>query len=104
MLGTEPKLWVEFEQCANKGVQMIVIGTHQEVNRLLSLVDILISHTFVHLQPGHVALRVLVLQAEVPGLAKADRSTDEVEKLLTGGLPTKAELQFGVHRRDLDGK
>ena len=74
--------------------------THQEVNWFSSwFFYILISNSFVHLQPGDVTFGVFVLEAKVPGLAKADGSTDEIEEFLTGGLPSKAELKFRVHGR-----
>ena len=78
---------------------------YQKMDRLSrDLFDILVAHSLVHLEPGDVAFGVLVLEPEVPGLAEADSPTDEVEKFLPGGLPAKAELKLGVHRRDLDGE
>ena len=69
-----------------------------------NLFDILVAYALVHLEPSDVAFGVLVLEPKVPRLTKANSPTDKVEKLLAGGLPPKAELQLGVHRRDLDGE
>ena len=48
--------------------------------------DILILHPLVKLEPGDVALGVLVLKAEVPSLPQADGPTHQIKQLLTRGL------------------
>lgn len=62
-------------------------------------VDVLVLHPLVRLEPGHVALRVLELQAEVPGLPQSDGPRHQVEQLLAGG-PGGGKREEGVRGED----
>lgn len=67
-------------------------------------IEIIIKATnlLVELDPGEVALRVSVLEAEEPDLAEADGLDHLVEELLSSGRLLDRELQLRVHRRHPD--
>lgn len=48
-------------------------------------VHVLIQHLLLHLQPGGIVLRILVLQAKVPGLAESDGATHQIDQVASGG-------------------
>ena len=46
----------------------------------------LVQDFLLKFEPSWIALVVVVLQAEVPGLSQSSRSADQVEQLLTSRL------------------